>query len=448
MNTRTRSLFLGLAVLLSSTSLAQASSFTDALENTYSTNPTIKAERERQESTDEGVSQALAHYRPTIGLEYERGTQSTKLAGTTADGPYENKTLTLNEPIFRGGSTINDYQASKQRVLAGRAALNGTEQQVMQQAIEAYMDVVADSAILELARNNEGVLDKQLGASNERFKVGEVTRTDVSQSQARLSSAKSDVISAEGQLISSIAVFQKVIGYKPEGKLDVPDQFPEIPANLDEALTKARSASPQLLEAIHTAKSAKFDARKDIGDILPQVALIGTMERQDNVGYLGGDSNYQDDSIGVRVSIPLYQSGAEWSRVREAKAEARQRQHQAMDTQQLVEQRVTQAWEELETATATIKARQDQIKADETAVEGVKQEQEYGARTILDVLDAQQELFSARTGLVRAQRDRVVAAYNLAMNLGDLTPQNLGLKVAQYDSTEHYGDVKNQLIGY
>lgn len=442
-----RTLFVSLAMLLCSTSLAHASSFTDALEATYRNNPQIKAERERQKATDENVARAVSNFRPTVGIGYERGEESVTIGATDNDGTYEQKNLNLNQPLFRGGSTIADYQAAKQLVKSGQYQLSAVEQQVLLDAIDSYMNVVATSAILELSRNNEDVLAKQLKASQDRFDVGEVTRTDVAQSEARLSNAKTEVISAEGQLISSIAAFERIIGYKPEGALTVPDKYPVLPANLEEALAKARIANPQLLAAIHGAKSAKYDVRTDIGTILPQVALVGSMNRQKGITGFGSNS-YDQDRIGVRVSVPLYQSGAEYARVREAKAIARQRKHESMDTQQVIEQQVTTAWEDVETALATIKTREDQIKAAEIALDGVRQEQEYGARTVLDVLDAEQELFIARTNLIRAQRERVVATYNLALTLGELTPQDLELKVAQYDPNENYDDVKYKFIGF
>lgn len=274
MNTAARHVLSTLSALLLSTSLAHASSFTDALESTYKNNPNIKAERERQEATDEGVARAVSNFRPTIGLGYEKGARNTKIGGVEDDGDYTNKTANLTQPLFRGGSTIADYNAAKQRVRAGEYQLSGVEQRYMLEAITNYMDVVANSSILELSRNNEGVLDKQLKASKDRFSVGEVTRTDVAQSEARLSNAKTQVISAEGQLISSIAAFNRVIGYKPEGTLTVPDTFPALPANLDEALATARTANPQLLASIHSAKSADYDVNSDFGTILPQVALV------------------------------------------------------------------------------------------------------------------------------------------------------------------------------
>lgn len=447
MKSHTHTLIAGLALLLCSTSLAHASTFTDALEATYQNNPEIKGERDRQMATDEGVALAVSNFRPTIGLGYERGKESTQINGVDNDGDYEDKNLTLNQPLFRGGSTIADYQAAKQRVRSGQYQLSGVEQRVLLDAISAYMDVVANSAILELSRNNQDVLGSQLKASQERFDVGEVTRTDVAQSEARLSNAKTEVIAAEGRLISSIAAFQRIIGYKPEGALTVPDKLPELPANLEEALAIAREENPQLLSSIHAAKSAKYDVRSDIGTILPQVALVGSMVRQEGTNSFGA-SDYDQDRIGVRVSVPLYQSGAEYARVRESKAIARQRKHESMDAQQIIEQQVTTAWEDVETAIATIQTRDDQIKAAEIALEGVRQEQEYGARTVLDVLDAEQELFVSRTNLVNAQRDRVVAAYNLALTLGQLTPRNLELKTAQYDPNENYHGVKYQFIGF
>ena len=435
-------------LLMVTTSLAQASSFTDALESAYEHNPRITAERARLEQTDEGVSQALSNLRPNVSANYAVGKQRTTINnGNDNNNIYQNQGLNVSEPLFRGGATWSSYNAAKQRVQAGQFRLSGVEQQVFLDAITAYTDVVTASSILDLSRNNRDVLQKQLSASRDRFKVGEVTRTDVSQSEARLSNAKAQVVSAEGQVISAIAAFERVVGYKPEKVLTLPDQLPELPAKLSEALEHARATNPQLLSAVHTAKSAKYDIDTNIATLLPQVALVGSMNRQYGIGQ-PGESQFAQDRIGVNVTIPLYQSGAEYSRVREAKSAARERQHQEMDTQQSVDESVTQAWEQLETALATIRDRQDQIKAAEVSLEGVREEQQAGSRTVLDVLDAEQELFVAKTQLVQAQRNRVIAAYTLSLNLGQLTPQALNLKSPIYDPNEHYDDVKWQPIGF
>lgn len=436
------------AATVSTTSNSSGHPFTNSLVTTYNTNPRIKAERQRQEATDESVAQAVSGFRPNLTGSYNRGRQRTSFDGADwSSSTSEDKGLTISQPLFRGFGTIAGYRSAVQRVMAGAYQLYAVEQQVLLEAIAAYMNVVANVSILDLARNNRDVLHKQLDASLERFNVGEVTRTDVAQSEARLSQAKTQVISSEGRLISSIAEYERVVGHKPEGQLVTPDNIPELPATLKEALAQARAANPELLSAVHAAKSSDHDVSVRKSVILPTVSLVGSMNRQEGAGVLGS-SQFDQDSLTLQVSVPLYQSGAEYSRVREAKSVARQRKEESIDAGLAVDEAVTKAWEQLETAINTIRTREDQIKAAEIALEGVKQEQEYGARTILDVLDAEQELFNARTNLVTAQRDRVVASYNLLLNLGRLTPKNLELPVKEYDPSEHYDDIKWLPFGY
>jgi TolC family type I secretion outer membrane protein len=444
-----RQLFTGLsfAALLASPAAAN-DVFKDALSATYKENPTIRAERQRLQATDEGVSQAVSGFRPSASLTYDRGRQRTNFAGAgNTHSDIDNKTLRVEQPLFRGFGTLSGYRAAKQRVKAGQAELQSVEQNVLLQAIAAYTDVVANQSLLELSRNNKEVLEKQLQASKERFDVGEVTRTDVAQSEARLSQARTNVIDAEGNLISAIAAFKKIIGFKPEGDLQLPEHAPELPASLQEALKIAHAANPQLLAALRNYKASDHDITTNISRILPRVSLVGQMSDQEGAGA-AGNSTFEQDSLTVNFQIPLYQSGAEYSRVREAKALARRQKHTAMETELSVEEGVTRAWEDLETSIATITEREDQIKAAEIALDGVKQEQEYGARTVLDVLDAEQELFTARTNLVRAQRDKTVATYNLLVTLGQLTPEALELDIASYDPNEHYDSIKWQPIGF
>ena len=448
-NMMLRQICTGLSIsMMAMSAHATDDPFKTALTATYTDNPRIKAERQRQESSDEEVAQAVSGFRPNASISYDRGRQRTSF-GSTEDNfsDVDDRVLNVNQPLFRGFGTISSYRAAKQRVKAGQAQLMAVEQAVLQQAITAYMDVVANQSLLELSRNNKEVLEKQLKASKERFDVGEVTRTDVAQSEARLSQARTEVISAEGQLISAIAAFERVVGYKPEGALSVPKQAPELPASLKEALNVGRDANPQLLAAIRTYKASNHDVWTNTSTLLPRISLVGSISEREGAGF-DGNNTFEQDRLAVSVQIPLYQSGAEWSRVREAKAIARQQKHTAMDTQLSVEESVTRAWESLETSIATIAERDDQIKAAEIALDGVKQEQEYGARTVLDVLDAEQELFTARTNLVRAQRDKTVATYNLLVTMGALTPEALDLNTASYDPNEHYDAVKWQPIGF
>ncbi|OYW12997.1 MAG: hypothetical protein B7X02_03030, partial [Rhodospirillales bacterium 12-54-5] len=301
-----------------------ASSFTDALEAAYAHNPRITAERARQEATDEGVSQALSNLRPSVSANYQVGRQTNSInQGNDTTGTYHNEGLTLTEPLFRGGGTWASYHAAKQRVQAGQYQLSSVEQQVLLDAVTAYMDVVQASSILDLSKNNQDVLEKQLKAAQERFKVGEVTRTDVAQSEARLSGAKSQMIAAQGQLVSANSAFERVVGHKPEGALAMPDTMPELPAKLDEAIDMAHNANPEMLTAVHSAKSAHYLVDASAATLLPQVSLVGSMNRQYGVDFPGQAQSAQD-RIGVNVSIPLYQGGAEYSRVREASSTARQ----------------------------------------------------------------------------------------------------------------------------
>lgn len=437
-----------LMLALGFTPAANAGSFEDALSTAYTNHPRIKVERQRQEATDEGVAQAVSGFRPTITANYSNSAQETTFNNATTNrGNAEIKQLRLEQPLFRGGGTWSSFQSAKQRVKAGQYELSAVEQQVMRDSITVYMNVVQASALLDLARQNERVLGEQLAAAEARFAVGEVTRTDVAQARVRMAGAKSNVVTAEGALLSAMASYERTIGVRPEGTLAVPETLPQLPETLELALERARAANPQLLSALHNAKASDFDIDTTQARLLPQVNLVGSLSRQSGVG-VAGTSDFDQDRIGVEVAIPIYQSGAEWSRVREAKATARQRNHETIDRRLSIDEAVMQSWEQLESAIANITARNDQIQAASLALDGVKQEQQFGARTVLDVLDAQQELFTARSNLVRAQRDRIVAAYNLAFALGQLTPTQLGLNVAAYDPQAHADDVRWQPLGF
>ncbi len=218
--------------------------------------------------------------------------------------PSSDKEFRVEQPLFRGGGTYANWQSAKQRVRAGAYQLQGTEQQVMLQAVTAYMNVVANMAILADARSNADVLDKQVASTSDRFSYGEVTRADVAQAQAGLAEAHAQVASAQGSLVNAVAQFEHIVGYKPPA-LSSPVVLPEIPGSLEEALDQARRANPQLLEAIHAAQAADYDVRTNESVLLPHVSLVGTLSRQDGIGLLGSDK-FNQDQIGLQVSIPLY----------------------------------------------------------------------------------------------------------------------------------------------
>lgn len=434
---------------VSTVSVQQGSStFVKALVAAYNTNPQIKSQREGLKVNDERVSQALANFRPTVTATYETGRQNISFDDAPEiKGDVENKSLFVEQPIFRGGRTLAEFSQSRNLVRSQREELRSIEQAIMLGAATAYMDVLQNQSILGLSRNNEDVLKEQLRAAEQRFEVGEITRTDVAQAQARLARAKADTVNAQGDLESAVATFERVIGYKPEEVLTVPELFPVMPKSLKDALTIGGEYNAQLRSANYRYEAADDDIYQQAGSLLPEVNLRGTISRNEAPNF-GGTNSVDSDSLLLNVSIPLYQSGAEYSRVREAKRTAKQRQYDRDDLQEAVREGVIQAWEEWQTSVATIAAQKSQIVASETALEGVKQEQKFGERTVLDVLDAEQELFVARVDLVQAQRDRIVAIYNLIASIGRLTAADLALPVEYYDVEEHYDDVKFQLIGF
>lgn len=426
---------------------AAAMSLKEALEITYVENPALKAERENLAATDERVAQAISEFRPTLTADYSHGRQRLQFGGTPESySTKESTQLTLSQPIFDGFGSVARKGSAEEQVLAGRAQLKSATQDILLQAITAYMDVLRDKSVLDLSRNNVGVLNKQLDAAETRFEVGEVTRTDVAQSKARVSRAISEQAQAEGDLAASIATFRRVVRTSPN-VLQSQEVIPMLPASLSEAVAIAEAGNPNLKRALHTEAALKKEVSSNKAEVLPSVALQAYMRREEGAGTLGG-SDFDNDAILLNVSVPLYQSGAEYSRVREAKKNHRRARYETQDARNETVERVTRAWENLQASIASIQANDAAIDAAETALDGVTQEQQYGARTVLDVLDAEQELFSAKVNLVRAERNRLVAAYTLLAEMGQLTPQTLGLGVKLYNPEEHYKEVKYQPIGW
>jgi outer membrane protein len=426
---------------------AAALSLKEALETAYDTNPEIKSERENLAATDEGVAQAISEFRPTVTADYSRGRQSISFAGAPEQyTDKETRQLTVEQPIFDGFGSVSRYGAAKLQVMAGREQLSAVTQDVLLRAITAYMDVLRDSAVLELSKNNVGVLNKQLDASEDRFDVGEVTRTDVAQSKARVSRAISEEAQADGALASSIATFKRLVGVRPDA-LEEQKLIPELPETLEQAITIAQENNPNLQRANFTQQALNKRVHANKAAVLPSVSLQGYMRREEGAGVSGGNE-YDNDVLLMNVRVPLYQSGSEYSRVRESKQNYQRAKYDAMDTGNETVERVTRAWENLQASIASIQANEAAIDAATIALDGVKQEQQYGARTVLDVLDAEQELFSARVNLVRAQRNKLVGAYTLLAEMGQLRVQTLGLDVPIFNPKENYKRVKYMPIGW
>lgn len=438
------------AAMMALVAPAAAETLDDALAAAYANNPTLLAQRAALRATDEEVPRALGGWRPTVSITADAGFEdisSESSQGLGADDTLNPRTTTfsLSQPLFRGFRTVSGVQRAENLVKADRARLAEVEQNVLLQAATAYLDVYRDQAVLKLAINNEQRLREQLKATRDRFDVGEVTRTDVAQAESRLSNATADRVRAEGDLASSRAVYLNVIGALP-GELAQPRATSGLPETEAAAQAQAAERNPTIQRALYAERAARLDVRIATGALLPELTLNGTYVMADDTSTF---IDSQDTAtLMAQLSVPLYQSGAEYAQVRAARAIASQRRLEVEQSRRAVAQDVTRAWEALQTARARIKAFEASVRAAKIALEGVKEEAKVGSRTTLDILDAEQELFTAQVDLVRARRDEVVASFTLKAALGDLTAERLGLKVALYDARRHYNRVRNKLWGF
>lgn len=425
---------------------AEAASLYEALAAAYAGNPTLEAARADLRAIDEGVPQVLSEWRPTITGDVQAGNQwnqQRKPLTLSEETSPRSAGVTIRQPIFDGFGTVSGTSEAENRVEAGRARLISTEQVVLLDAVTAYMAVVRDTAVLELNRNNEKVLQAQLQATEARFEVGELTRTDVAQAQSRLQGAIAQRIQAEGQLTSSRAIYRQVIGEDPVD-VAMPADAPPLPANRDEAVALSQAA-PNVQAAQFDERAAKDNIDVQFSDMLPSVAIEGSYEHREE--FATRESAAEVGIISGQVTIPLYQAGAPDSRVRQSKQRYMQTRRLTDEALRAAEQEAITAWQGLQTAIAQSQSFEEQVKAAELALEGVRQEQEVGARTILDVLDAEQEALNARVSLVSAQTDRVVAQFRLLAAGGALTAANLALNVDYYDPRQHYEQVRNKFWG-
>ena len=436
-----------LAALMSGGS-PSAQTLTEALATAYSTNPSLLAQQSQLKAVDESVSQALSNWRPDVTLSGDIERKYTRLNTRTADRDQirtpRNGTLTVTQPLFRGLRTVSGVSRAEANVQAQRATLLGFEQNMLLQAATAYTAVVRDEAVLQLNINNEQVLRRQLEATQDRFRVGEITRTDVSQAEARLAGATADRIQAEGTLQISRASYFNVIGQAP-GQLTAPESLQDLPKSLEEAQGIANENHPDIVSAQFGERSAQEAVKAKRGELYPTLNMVGTLSRVwENTS---NDSQQTTGEVRLDLSVPIYQQGAVYSELRKAKVDAGRSRLDLEDARRTVLENVSSTWESLTTARARIKSFEAQIRAAEIALEGVQREASVGSRTVLDVLDAEQELLDAKVSLVRAQRDEVVASFQLKEAVGQLTAENLSLPVEIFDPAAYYGKVRSKLFG-
>ncbi len=430
---------VSLSVMMLAGGTVQSETLEEALAYTYVANPQVLAQRAYLRSVYEKIVQSQSGYKPTIvgeasyGYSYDRNRMRPNFL-ETEDDPY-NVGVNAVQPLFSGFGTVASVKAAKAQFEAERANLKTVEQNTLMSAATAYMDVIRDMALLKLTQNNEAVLRRQLEYTQDRFRVGELTKTDVAQSEARLAGAVASRIDAEGALKVSYATYRQVIGKMPDKIYEPSVPESKLPQTLAEALEISEKRNPQLASAEQAAKSALSSIDVAKSGHYPTLDLQGSFYHAKTKTNFSGEvfKGHADASdVQLVMNVPLYTAGSVASKVRESKHLAGQARINVDTVRRDVAQMTTQAWENYHSSVASLKSLEEQVRASELALDGVKREEQAGTRTVLDVLNAEQELLDARVSVVTAKRDQVVAAYQLLSSMGMMSPSGLGLDLSRY----------------
>jgi outer membrane protein len=429
---------------------AEADTLRDALVRVYSGNPTITAQRAQLRSLDEAASVARAGLRPqvsaTVGVN-----QDVLATGRAGTGRNLTGGIDVAYPLFNGGRVRNQIRAADTRVEAGRANLRATEGDIFTEAVGAYMDVIRDRTIVTLNENQTRVLNTNLQASRDRFEVGDLTRTDVAQSEARLSIAQSNLATAQGRLRGSEENYRRVIGVLPDD-LQPPNPLPALPRTPEEAVEIALANNPDLVSIFAQARAAGFDVSTARSERLPTVNAVSTGRYINALGTANEQQGLPDNGptqlpnstttagVGVQARIPLYQGGLVGARVRQAQAVQSQLLEQGIAVERSVVANVRAAYASYQASLEAIRSNEIAVAANNLALEGVRAEQSVGTRNVLDVLNAEQELLNSQVQLVSARRDNYVAGFALLNAMGQAEAEDLNLEGIGplYDPAAYY----------
>jgi outer membrane protein len=427
---------------------ASAESLNEALSSAYRYNPRLDAARATLRAVDEEVARAMSGYRPVItgnaDINYQHTNTRPDSVGEGVTRP-KGYSIDLVQPIFSGFQTVNAVNEQEANVRAGRETLRSTEQSVLLDAVTAYMDVVRDEAIVKLRENNVNVLSRELKATEDRFAVGEVTRTDVAQAQARRAGAVSQLDLARANLKTSRATYERVIGHPPGNVAEPRGYETLVPKSLNEAVETGTHQNPAVVGALYTEQAARFTVDRIRGELLPQVQLEADYSsRFDNSQF---NDQTETTTVTGRLSVPIYEGGEVYARVRQAKHVHVGRLQEIEQARSETEEQVVSAWSALLATRAQLQSDKTQVDANRTALTGVREEERVGQRTLLDVLNAELELLNSQVNLVTTQRNHVVSNYALLSAIGRLDVVNLGVADTVYDPEEHYLEVRRKPWG-
>jgi outer membrane protein len=481
---------------------ARAETIEEALADAYLINPVLNAERARLRATDEELALAKSGLRPfifgtadtafqnqntTIGGQQQQqgspfnvltttgtcenalvaggigGTVTCAPAGSVAAVPLNQAfgqeqadedvgvtnprgyAINLAQPLFEGFRNLNAIRQAKSTVQAAREALRTVEQTVLLDAATAYVNVVRDQAVVRLRENDVSVLTEQLKATKDRFDVGEVTRTDVAQAEARRAEALATLAAAQANLKTSRAAYEQVIGHPPSNLVTPASIRHLLPSTLNEAMTLGDGENPLILATVYNEEASLYAVERIMGEMLPDVQLEAQYQKRFDQ-FSTNDSEETTRVLG-RLNVPFYQGGGVSARVRQAKETNNQLKKEVEDARLRVHADVIANWGILQSSGPAINSAEAAVAANKIALTGVREEEKVGQRTTLDVLDAQRELLNSQIGLVTALRDRVVAEYALYTAVGRMDAQTLGLPIPYYDPIQHYDIIKNKLFG-
>ncbi|MBK9082032.1 MAG: TolC family outer membrane protein [Rhizobiales bacterium] len=430
---------------------AAAETLAGALAKAYRGNPDLNQQRAGVRASDENVPRQMSGWRPRISATADAGvlhTESEGLgasSGSRSSGP-RGFGVQIQQNLWNGNRTANGVRQAESGVLAARETLRNAEQTVLQNAVTSYMNVLRDTAILNLRRNNIEVLDQQLRQTRDRFNVGEVTRTDVAQVEAQLASARADAFTAQSNLQTSLANYRQVVGEQPRSLAPAKPIDKALPKSVANAVSSSQTEHPLIQAAMHNVDAAQLAVKLVEGELYPTLGVTGSLsKRWDPNGARGAQTT--SASAVATLTVPIYEGGEVYARVRQAKEQLGQARLQADVQREQVRALVVSSWGLWENSRAVLQAAQAQVTAAEIALNGVREEAKVGQRTTLDVLVSQQTLLNARVTLVTAQRDRVVTSYSVLSAMGRLSASTLGLSVASYDPRVHFDQVKDKWIG-
>lgn len=448
----TMTAFAVLAACAAFSATASAESLIDALSAAYQYSPTLDAARAQQRARDEDIARANSGYRPDINASANVGRERigsvSPIPGQTGHsvGSPRGYAIDLVQPLFTGFQTTNAVNSAEANDRAGREILRSTEQQVLLDSVTAFGDVTRDQAIVKLNENNLTFLDAELKAQRDRFAVGEVTKTDVAQSEARRALGQSDLDQARANLKSSRAIFEQVIGHPPVKLVEANPNTKLVPRSLEDAVAIGTKENPLVVQALYSEQAARYTVDQVRGQLLPQAQLEGNYTDQFDSSE-GIDEGTSLSVVG-RVNVPLYaQGGAVFAQVRQAKHNQIAALQQIEVSRASAQSQVVQAWSQLVGFKAQSESDKASIVANTTALNGVREEERVGQRTVLDVLNAQQELLQSQVNLETTKRNILVASYTLVSAIGRLSVSEVGAATAVYNPDVHYQQVRNKWWG-